>query len=156
MIWFIRVTPPNAGVYPLPLVLTQSFDAAANGLTKPTIVRTRGTISIAPQSGSADLDIVGAWGAAIVSDQAFAAGQASIPGPFDEAGWDGWYAWGSFSYQVEFFDSTGVQAPWDRMWEIDSKAMRKITDNETIVFMVESNVGAFSVSLQLRTLLKLS
>jgi len=137
------------------VVILQSFDAASFGLNKPTVVRTRGMVSYGPQSGAADLDIVGAWGFAIVSDQAFTAGAASIPGPFDEAGWDGWFSHGYFSFKLDVTTDVG-RLIMDRQDPIDSKAMRKVSDNETIVVMAESNVGAFDISLQFRMLLKLS
>ena len=40
--------------------------------------------------------------------------------------------------------------------EVDSKAMRKVTDDETIVLVAESQVGAYKISMPLRLLLKLS
>ncbi len=136
-------------------VIIASFDAATNGLPKPTVVRTRGEVSVVPTTFAADLDIIGAYGLAIVSDRAFAAGAASIPGPFTDAGWDGWFVWRSFSQHVEFIDGTGFLIT--RMaHEVDSKAMRKITDDETLVLMAESQAGAFKISMPLRFLFKLS
>ena len=136
-------------------VILQSFDPAGAGMEKPTITRIRGQVSVGPQSGAADLDIVGAWGIAIVSDQAFAAGQASIPGPFDEAGWDGWLAHGFYSMKLDVTTDVG-RLLIDRVQEIDSKGQRKVSDGETIVVMAESNVGAYDISLQFRMLLKLA
>jgi len=132
-----------------------SFDPAGAGFEKPTITRIRGQVSVGPQAGGADLDIVGAWGMAIVSDQAFAAGQASIPGPFDEASWDGWFAHGFFSMKLDVTTDVG-RLLIDRVQEIDSKGQRKVSDGETIVIMCESNLGAFDISLQQRMLLKLA
>lgn len=120
-----------------------------------TIVRTRGQISVRPTVATADLDIVGAFGAAIVSTEAFTAGIASVPEPFSDADWGGWYVWRSFAYSMEFGTAVGVERlSWD--FEVDSKAMRKLSSNETIVFVAESIVGAFSITSSLRTLLKLS
>ena len=120
-----------------------------------TLVRTRGFVSILPTIVSADLDIVGAYGMAIVSQEAFAAGIASVPEPFTDSDWGGWVVWGAFAYGFEFADATGVNFPnWSA--EIDSKAMRKITPNEVIVTVVESQTGGFSVSFNTRLLIKLS
>ena len=132
-----------------------SFDAAANGLLNPTIVRTRGEASIIPSTFGADLTISGAFGAAIVSSDAFAAGAASIPRPFDDADWGGWYVWQSFLYRLEFQDATGVNIPASVSYQIDSKAMRKMTVNETLVFMCESQTGALGCGMHLRTLMLL-
>ncbi len=136
--------------------LVGSFDPAAAALIKPTVVRTRGNVAVKPTALNADVTIVGAFGLAVVSDQAFAAGAGSIPGPFDDAEWDGWFVWHSFSYTFEFADATGFQGPMDLNTEVDSKAMRKVTDNETIVLMAESQIGAFAIAMNIRLLLKLS
>ena len=136
-------------------VLVASFDPASASLPKPTVIRTRGEIYHRPTNLNADLAYVGAWGLAVVSDQAFAAGAASIPGPFDSADWDGWFAWGSFGFHLDFGTNVGLREI-GRALDVDSKGMRKISDNETIVFMAESQTGAYSISMPLRLLMKLS
>ena len=136
-------------------VIVASFSPAAVGFTSPTIVRTRGMCSVIPTAFTADEDHIGAFGLGVVTDQAFAAGAASLPRVFDDADWGGWFVWRSFSWRMEFLSGTSV---WLTDWslEIDSKAMRKVGDNETIVLMAESQGGAFRVSAPLRVLLKLS
>jgi len=136
-------------------VLVGSFDAAANGLEKPTVVRTRGEVSIIPSSTASDLSMVGAYGLAIVSDQAFGIGITAIPGPWSDPSWDGWFVWRPFGLRVEVIDSTGVFMS-QHSQEVDSKAMRKITDNETLVLVAESQSGAVSISMPLRLLFKLA
>ena len=136
-------------------VLHSIFDPFISDMTKPTIVRTRGEVTVVPSVFTGSLDVVGAYGMAVVTDQAVAAGVASIPGPFSEANWDGWLVWRSFGFRLEFDDATGIlQAGWRH--EVDSKAMRKVSDNETVCMLVESQTGAFRISMQLRQLYKLS
>ncbi len=137
-------------------VIIASFDPAANGLAKPTVVRTRGEVTIRPATAVVtDLEVTAAYGLAVVSDKAFAAGAASIPEPFDDAGWDGWFVWRSISYSQEAGDATGFTVV-SHSQEVDSKAMRKVTDDETIVLMAQSKSGAFRIDMPLRLLLKLS
>ncbi len=136
-------------------VLLASFDPATSGLPKPTLIRARGGLSVVPGNFTADLAIIWAFGIAIVSDQALAAGIASIPGPFTNADWDGWQTWMSGSSRFEFITGAGVELQSETV-QIDSKGMRKITDNETLVLVAESQSGAFDISMPLRTLLKLS
>ena len=120
-----------------------------------TIVRTRGQISVFPAALTADVEIVGAIGIAVVSDEARIAGVASVPEPFTDADWGGWLVWRSFSYRFEFADATGVNFPnWS--FEIDSKAMRKISPSESLVVIAESQAGSFLISTPLRMLIKLS
>ena len=81
----------------------QSFVAVGSGakvligsasFTDPsTVARTRGEVSVMPSSFAADLSVDGAFGACIVSSDAFGIGATALPGPFSDAGWDGWYMW---------------------------------------------------------------
>ena len=138
-------------------VIVGSFTPSATvpSMIVPTLVRTRGQVSVQPDVFSADVNVVGAFGIAIVSTDAFVAGAASIPGPFDQAGWNGWFVWRSFSMRFEFIDGIGVLIG-DQRWEVDSKAMRKMGPQDTMVIMAESQGGAYRISTPLRHLMKLS
>jgi len=120
-----------------------------------TIIRIRGMMSVQPQAFSASLDIVGAYGEAIVSQEAFAAGVASIPEPFSDADWSGWMVWRSFSYHLESSSTIGItELSWND--QVDSKSMRKVGPNDVLVGIAESQGGAFEISVPFRTLVKLS
>ena len=87
--------------------LLQTFVPVAGG---ETIIRTRGTFSVASdQAGASELQI-GALGICIVSDIAAAAGAASIPGPATNAAWGGWFVHQYFSRWFEFISGVGVEA----------------------------------------------
>ncbi len=123
----------------------------------PTVVRVRGEVSVMPTVTNTGVKIGFAYGLAVVSDEAFAAGAASIPGPFRDAAWGGWFVWGAGRFEWVVGTNVGIlgqSANWSR--EVDSKAMRKIGTNETIVFMVESQIGALDISMHLRLLFLLS
>ncbi len=108
--------------------LIQSFDPQAAGLMAPTIVRTRGRLAVKSTQAAADAEVVGAVGMCVISDQAFAAGAGSIPGPFTDSGWGGWLAWEAVMISLQFVDGTGVFID-DRAFEFDSKAMRKVSSD---------------------------
>ncbi len=131
------------------LTSSASFEEAA------TIVRSRGNVSIRPNAFTADVALVGAFGVAIVSTEAFNAGVTAIPEPFTDSDWGGWMVWRSFTYFFQFSDATGAQFN-DWNFEVDSKAMRKLSPNETLVQIAESQGGAFQISTPLRHLIKLS
>jgi len=62
---------------------------------------------------------------------------------------------GYYSGRIEF--DSGIA--WDNFqWtaDIDSKAMRKIRPNESLVWMAESRVGAVNVQIHGRVLMMLS
>ena len=119
-----------------------------------TVIRTRGRVSVAPQTFGADLEITGAIGMGIVTQEAFAAGVAAVPEPWTDADWGGWFVWRSFGYKFELVDATGtLQVDWG--FEVDSKAMRKVSSNEVLVVVAESQLGAFKIFDGTRHLIKL-
>ena len=119
--------------------------------TPGTIVRSRGRITIQPQVYSADLNIVGAFGIGLVSSEAAAVGITAIPEPFSDADWGGWMVWQSFALHYEFHDATGSFLESEAI-EIDSKAMRKVEPNSVMVFVAESQGGAFFIAETVRLL----
>ena len=121
-----------------------------------TIVRTRGMVSIDPNVFSADLNVVGAFGIGIVSAEAFGIGITAIPTPYSDADWPGWLMWESFAFRLEFSDATGVTMPGSLQINVDSKGMRRIGSNEAVVFVAESQEGAFTIADCTRQLFKLS
>ena len=138
-------------------VIVASFDASAAGFPSPTVVRTRGQVQTGPGTGIVvDKEIIGAYGLAVVTDRAFAAGVASVPGPFTDAGWNGWFVWRSFHYVQEAAGTVATLLQQTASQEVDSKAMRRVTDDETVVLVAESQLGAFSISMPLRLLFMLS
>jgi len=155
--WIGPADQGYVGVASAGATLVASFDvsqAANSAAIGATIVRTRGMISIRPQSVTADLDIVGAFGVGVVSSQALAVGITAVPEPFDEADWDGWMVWRSFSYALEVVSEIGEHfIEWD--FEVDSKAMRKLGEGDAFVLVAQSQQGAYSISAPLRHLIKL-
>ena len=136
-------------------VLVASFTPSGAGMEKPTLIRTRGQVSVKPQASSADLELAGAIGIGVVSDQALTIGITAIPGPFTDADWDGWAMWRSFAHSFELQDAT-ASLLFDWSFEVDSKGMRKLSENESLVFVAESQSGAFEIAAPLRTLFKLA
>jgi len=140
----------------------QGFLSVANGgttliqsfapLEPLTVIRNRGILGIIPETFTADIEIVGAFGIIVVSTEAFAAGVASMPSPFSDANGD-WMVWQSFAYRFEFADGTGINFPnWTV--EVDSKAMRKMGPNKVMVEIAESQEGTFQLAAPVRTLVK--
>ncbi len=119
-----------------------------------TVMRNRGMVSIRLQAYTADLTVAGAYGMAVVSQEAFAAGVASIPEPFSDSDWGGWMVWRSFFQRFEFDDATGLTFPAAMDFEVDSKAMRKVGPNEVVVQIAESQTGAYALATGVRTLIK--
>ncbi len=153
------IGPADQGYVPVGsagAAIISTFDPDGASLIAPTIIRTRGQVSTALSVGIAgDVDVIGAYGMCIVSDNAAGIGITAVPLPFDDAAWGGWFVWRSFSMRYEF--TSGVDARFTmQSEEVDSKAMRKVSTDETILIVAQSQVGAFDISAPLRLLLKLS
>ena len=100
-----------------------------------TIRRTRGRFSVHSDQAVGGEPQLGALGWIVVNDLAIAAGAASIPGPVTDASDDGWFVWEAFASFG--FNGTGGQL-FDRSYQYDSKAMRRVQEGFTIALMVEN------------------
>ena len=105
-----------------------------------TIVRIRGMILVTLTSATAAGDgFSGAMGIGIAGTPAFVAGSASLPTPVTESEWDGWM-WHTF-FQVQAVTATisdGANAVGASLRiPVDTKAMRKFSDAQTLFGMIE-------------------
>ena len=80
-----------------------------------------------------------AIGVGIVTRQAADAGIGSVPVPITDASWDGWM----YHRFFDLFDTAGVAAEGEAkiQFEVDTKAMRKIHENEALVAVAESAIS---------------
>ncbi len=153
-VWFginLQVTTvPGASA-----ILIGSLNAAALLLRPFTVVRTHILVSWSSDQVAASEISNGAFGTIVVSEQALAAGVASIPDPIGEADAP-FFTWQAFSQQFLFADATGFESAGWSQYEIDSKAMRKVGNNEDIAF-VATNAAALGGQIELigRMLVKL-
>ena len=107
--------------------------------TRPlTVRRTRGSVAWKTDQLAVTEQPVGAFGMCIVSDNAFAAGAASIPGPFTESDSDLWFVHQYLYSSMFVASSIGIATRPETQYAIDSSAMRKWTEEERIVLMVEN------------------
>ncbi len=116
-----------------------------------TILRTVGIISVGSDQAVAVEDQVGAFGMITVSDDAFAAGAASIPGPVTDAGNDGWFMYQSFAQRT----ANALTQRNSVEYQFDSRAKRIIPGTGiTIALMVENASPSFvmEVAVNLRLL----
>ena len=137
-------------------IIQQSFPLDASVFAPDaTIVRTRGMYSVRPQAYSAQLDIIGAFGMGIVSDESFAVGASAMPGPWSNPEWEGWFVWETFAFRYE--ETSGVldnSFPASYQMPFDSKAMRKIGSGQTMVVIAQSEASAHTISINFRQLYK--
>jgi len=120
-----------------------------------TLVRFRGELLISLVTATGVLDgFEGAFGVCIVSENAFAAGIASIPTPISDIAWDGWMVYQMFHVKAMTATfSNAVNAVTGSMRvELDSKAMRKFKSTDVLVAVTEvTEVGTAQLTMQLQS-----
>ena len=107
-----------------------------------TIRRTFGLVSWRSDQQAVSEEPMGAFGMCVVSEDAFAAGAAAIPGPFSDADSDLWFVHQFMYSSFQFADATGRTNPTGMQYQINSKAMRKLTEEERVVVMTENGHGS--------------
>jgi hypothetical protein len=122
-----------------------------------TIIRSLGLFTVQSDQTAGDEEPFGAVGVAIVSDQAVAIGVTAIPTPYTDATSDLWLLhqfWAAPLAQ----DSAAAFGDISRQYELHSKAMRKLSPDETVVLVVENGSASAGVlfNLDMRILAKLS
>lgn len=136
--------------------------AIALTVSKSTIVRIRGYLQAIQLSNTAAGDgFGGAVGIGVTTAAAFAAGVAACPTPLTEEEWDGWMWHHYFQLRAvtaTIADGVNSQAVAFEV-DIDTKAMRKLTDEMVVFGCTEVELGGTAtMELQARSrmLLKLS
>ncbi len=122
-----------------------------------TIIRIRGQILVTSDQQAASENWVGAVGACVVSDQAVVGGLGAIPTPYTDQDSDLWLMHQYFGGVFDFATAASFNSLGSLTFAFDSKAMRKQSAGETLIFVVE-NGGAAAIGikywLQFATLFK--
>jgi len=118
-------------------VLLATLVTGVAGGVDLTILRTVGGIAIQSDQPTAIEQQIGAWGMILVTDQAAAAGIASIPGPATDIG-DDWFVHQTFAQGGVQADE-GAGSTW---YAFDNKAKRILDGTGTVVAVVVENVHA--------------
>ena len=124
-----------------------------SGAFEETILRSR--VRFAIKADATGETQVGAFGMIIVTDEAEAAGAASIPGPSSQSENDGWFV----HQPIVQYGDTGTTNENSYIYDVDSKAMRKVSQGHSMVVMVENpqvTTGGFLIQYFVRILAKVT
>ena len=134
-----------------------------------TLVRTRGDLNLFLTSATTAGDgFHGAFGIAVVTDQAFTAGILSVPTPITEESWNGWlyhryfslFAGGTIAAATAAQQADQVNGTSAALHiEVDSKAMRKLNVDQTlyaVIEVVELGAAGMDWAFNSRMLMKLA
>ena len=119
-------------------VLDQSFAIS----TPRTVVRTRGALWVKSDQSAATEIPFGALGMSVVTQQAVAAGVASVPTPITDEGDDTFFLWQPFLAGMVFASAVGLNADMWFRYDFDSKAQRKVMDGTSIIVTLENASAA--------------
>ncbi len=116
--------------------ITNSMNAAALAYRPFTVIRAIMDYSVRSDQAAALEEQTVAAGAAVVSDQAVAIGVTAVPTPITDRGSDLW-----FMHQTMFAEESSLtdRSKPHGVWHVDSRAMRRVDDDQDIVFVLEIN-----------------
>ena len=110
-----------------------------------TVRRTRGYIHVKSDQEATSEQPIGAFGMVVANDLALAAGAASIPGPATDLDDDGWFVWEPITTDFAFRSAVGFESAAGRLFNYDSRAMRKVEPGFGLAIMVEISTAAAAI-----------
>jgi len=138
--------------------LISTLSAGALLLRPFTILRTRMLVTFESDQEAASERPFCSFGHIVVTDQASAAGAASIPDPDSIAGDPDadWYVHQSMYHSFRLLGAADADlAPFENQYVIDSKAMRKVGPNQDVAAMTSMNAFGAFLTTQGRQLVQL-
>ena len=140
-VW-LTISVNNQAIAANTIALLSQLNAVALALRPFTIVRTHLDLFVRSDQSAAVEDPFGAFGAIVVSDQASATGVNAVPSAIAN-GDAPFFVWQGFALQGGAAPATAD----GEHWTIDSKSMRKVGNNEDIVFVVTNANAADGLSI---------
>jgi len=134
-----------------------SYNAGALALRPFTIVRTRGVLLVRSDQAAVSEDYQVAMGMSVVSDQANAIGVTAVPTPATDSGSDMFFVYEQVLGHFQFLDSTGFHPAAATVLQFDSKAMRRVNDDQDLAVTLETAAASSGAVAQMmfRQLVKL-
>ncbi len=139
-------------------VLISSANAALLALRPFTIIRTYFSVEFGSDQSAATETQVAAVGMAVVSEQASAIGVTAVPTPITDIGSDLWYVHQNLLAVFQIKSSVGFDPKNSTIYEIHSKAMRKVNGDQDVVLVYEDSAvgtGGSTITTIGRFLIKL-
>jgi len=116
-----------------------SLNAAAIALLPFTVIRSRGILSYGSDQTVASENFSAALGIAIVTQQASAIGVTAVPTPMTELDSDQFFVHQIMAGRFQFITGVGFHPQARTFLEYDSKAMRKVGQDDDLVLTLETS-----------------
>ena len=84
---------------------------------------------------------------AVVTEQARAVGVTAVPTPVSDDNSDSWFLHQFLFSSFAFISGVGFDSGDGRVFSLDSKAMRKVTDSDDLVVVVEGSTAGQGVDI---------
>ena len=151
--WSSIISPVAVDIPAATKVLLGHF-SPSNVAIDETVLRTVGMLSVASDQVANTEHITGAFGLIVVTEQARAAGVASMPGPATDGTNDGWFVMVQIQQRIVVASGVGFDPNSALHYAFDSKAKRIVEDGENIAIIVEnfSATAGFRVGIGFRLL----
>jgi len=151
--WAIRLASTAEITIPASskILLAATALGGLSEISPATLIRTRGIFSVASDQFTGTEIQSGSLGLALVSNAQGALGITALPSPETDALWDGWFWIQAFRQVMRFGSAIGFEGDWTHPYEIDSKAMRKIEDDQVLVLVGENNHASNGLNVQFNT-----
>ena len=146
--WF-GLTPTSTSLGTSAAALVSSLNAAALARCPFTILRTHLMISIASDQLAADESQFGAVAMAVVTEQASAIGVTAVPTPINDLASDLFYLHELVASALQLNSAIGMNSPARYTVKVDSKAMRKVNDDQDIILVAETSAISSGVNYQI-------
>ena len=127
-------------------VLIATANAALKALMPFTIVRTRGILSVRSDQQSASETFHAILGMSVVQAQATAIGVTAVPTPATDDGSDSFYVYEEVTGRIDFTTGVGFRL-MDRVRWYDSKAMRKVVQDQDVAVVLETSASSSGASI---------
>ena len=117
-------------------------EASLEEFPNPTLVRTRGQIDVkSSDTGAVNDDVRWTAGLAVMDAKQVAAGVTAFPFPGSDSNWDGWFWWSTGIVRQVMTPDFSEGLTYNRK-VIDSKAMRKIGQDQVVACVIETQNAA--------------
>jgi len=131
-------------------VLFTGLTTAQLALRPFTVVRTRGLLQLSSDQLTTTESYFGAYGMAVVSDQAFAIGITAVPTPITDKDSDLWFVFEELTGRFAVSSAIGILEVGNRR-EFDSRAMRKVEDGQDIAIVEENSGSPFAGAIMTKS-----
>ena len=120
---------------------TAILDSTITATLPTTLIRSVGQLTVTSDQQAVGENPFGAVGLCVVSDQSVAIGVTALPTPYTDPESDLWLFHQFWSASMIFASAVGIHKI-DQQYKLESKAMRKMSEDQTLCLIIENGSAA--------------